>query len=56
MVWAVIILGTIFVALVFFEWRSRNKPLSRGLEGNPSHWSGSAYPPGTHGDLNKPHD
>ena len=41
MVWAVIIIGTIS-ALAFFEWRSWNKPLARGLQdqdwggGNPN--------------------
>jgi hypothetical protein len=31
MSWAIIIIGTVVIALVFFEWRSRNKPLPSGL-------------------------
>ncbi len=33
MVWAGIIIGIIVVAIVINEWRTRNKPLSSGLQG-----------------------
>jgi hypothetical protein len=55
--WAwVIIVGVVLAGVVlFFEWRSWNKPLSRGLEQGGGHWSGASYPPSTHGDLDGPH-
>jgi hypothetical protein len=31
MSWAIIIIGTVVIALVFFEWRSRNKPMPSAL-------------------------
>ncbi len=56
MVWAVIIIATVVIALVFFEWRSWRKPLPGGLEGSPGRWSDAAFPPSGHGELKGPHD
>ena len=32
MIWAIIIIGTVVIALAFFEWRSWKKPLPGALE------------------------
>ena len=64
MIWAVIIIGVIVVALVLFEWRSRNKPLSSGLSDTTTNrnlqqldWSARGTPPfSTPPDLKKPQD
>jgi hypothetical protein len=55
MVWAVVIIGTVVAVLAFLEWRSWRKPLARGLDGSPSRWSDSAFPPSGHGELKNPH-
>jgi hypothetical protein len=52
-IWLIIVGAVLAAALVFFEWRSWNKPLSRGLEQGGSRWSDAHYPPDTHGDLNR---
>jgi len=59
----VIIVGVVLAAvLAFFEWRSRNKPLGRGIEGvhggiheNERMWFGKD-PFGTDGSTGKPRD
>src|SRR6476620_7807955 len=46
-VWIILVVVALVAVLAFFEWRSRNKPLSRGLQGQrhtPGH-DGSS-PPG----------
>ena len=30
--WWILVIGAVVVILGFFEWRSRNKPLARGLQ------------------------
>jgi hypothetical protein len=41
MIWAVIVIPVIVAVLVYFEWRSWNKPLGRSLEDTPRFSKGS---------------
>jgi len=52
--WVMIVAAALAALVAFFEWRSWNKPLSRGLEDTPSFWGGTT--PQSGNDWNKPHD
>ena len=56
-VWVIIAVVALVVVLAFFEWRSWNKPLSRGLEHGP-HGVGphTVLPIADRGDLERPHE
>lgn len=53
-VWLIIVGAVLAAVLVFFEWRSWNKPLSAGLEQGGGRWSAAPDPPQTHRDLKGP--
>ena len=59
-VWVIIVVVVIAALMAFFEWRSRNKPLARGLEHGPHgdimgyNREGVHEPFGKHEDLDRP--
>ena len=62
-VWVIIVGVVLAAVLAFFEWRSRNKALGRGIEGvhggiheDGRTWFGKADPFGTDGSVGKPRD
>ena len=58
--WVWLIIVAVVCVFVFFEWRSRNKPLARGLEHGPHgdvmgyNSDGVQKPFSKRGDLDKP--
>ena len=59
-VWVILVVAALAAVLVFFQRRSRNKPVADGLAGG-RRWDDKAQmgdyrPVDRHSDLEKPHD
>ena len=57
--WVLVVVVVMAAVFAFFEWRSRNKPLGRGLQddiGLHDYPGNSQLPPTWRSDLEKPRD